>query len=58
MSVCLCVCLLTICEPGAHRGQKGELDPLDLELQIDGCEPHVGAGNGLRSERATRSLSH
>jgi hypothetical protein len=43
---CLHVCLHTICVPGAHRGQKRDLDlgSLELELQIAGHH-HVGTGN-------------
>lgn len=26
------VCLCAVCMPGAHRGQKGALDPLELEV--------------------------
>ena len=41
---CLPICMCTVCEPGACRGQKGALDPQELELQmVGGC--HVGAEN-------------
>lgn len=44
--------------PGAHRLQKRELDPLDLELQI--VVTHgVGTGSQLRSlARTTIALKH
>lgn len=42
--ICICVCMCTNCAPGALRGQRGTLDPLELELQtIMDC--YVGTGN-------------
>ena len=32
------VCMCITCVPGAHRGQKNALHPLELEFQIDGHE--------------------
>lgn len=40
MSVCLHVCVCTICVPSARGGQKNVPNPLDLELEV--C---VSAGN-------------
>lgn len=34
---CLHMCLYTMCVPGALRGQKKMLDPLELELQEHLC---------------------
>jgi hypothetical protein len=47
----LCVCVFfwhvgqcPVCMPGAHRGKKRALGPLDMVLQmVVGC--HVGPGN-------------
>lgn len=44
MSVCLPMCLYTVCMPGVHKGQKRALDPLKLDLQMT-VNFHVGAGN-------------
>jgi hypothetical protein len=44
MSGFLHVCMCTICVPGALGSQKGEMDPLELELWMV-VNHHVGAGN-------------
>ena len=40
---CLCVCIHS-CVPGACRGQKRALDPLELELGV-AVRHYVGTGN-------------
>lgn len=52
--------MCTNCAPGALRGQKGALDPLELELQtIMGC--YMGTGNRkldpLQEQQVLRHLS-
>ena len=44
MSVCVNVGMSTTWVPGAHRGQKRALDPLELELQTV-MSPSVGVRN-------------
>lgn len=60
-SFSLHVCLPTTCMPGAHRSQKRESVPLELELQVL-LGHQAGAGNGIRSCRRVASaltpLSH
>lgn len=35
--------MCNMCMPGAHRGQKKVMNPLELDL--DSCDHHVRAGN-------------
>lgn len=39
---CLRICLRIKCVPGAREGQKGVLDPLEVELQVV-VSLHVGS---------------
>ena len=39
-----CVCLCTMCAPGACNSKKKALDPLELELQVV-VSHHVGSVN-------------
>ena len=42
--LCLHICLFITCVPGAHRSQKRESDPLELEVQMV-VSYYVGPGN-------------
>lgn len=44
--------------PGTHRGQKVALDPLELEIQVDGCEPSSGGSNEPGSSGRAATALH
>lgn len=61
MSVCLHVCMCSVCGHDIHGGQKGVSDPLELEIKtLVGC--HMGAGNRpwvlCRSSQCSYPWSH
>lgn len=47
---CLLICMCNMHAPGAYRGQKRALDPLDLKV-------HVDNRNGSRSSARATTLS-
>jgi hypothetical protein len=56
--ILFCVCLCTICMPGACVGQKKELDLLELHLEM-AVSHHVGAweqNSGSLQEQQVSSL--
>lgn len=56
MSGFLHLCICTMCVPGAIGGQKGSMDPLELELWMV-VNHHVGAGNRTQVLSKTTELS-
>lgn len=44
MSLCLYVCICTMCIPGSHEGQKKVLNPLEVELPMV-VSHHFSAGH-------------
>lgn len=56
MSACLHVYMCVTCVPGAHKGQKRDLDPLELTLHIV-ISCHVGFGS-LQEQQVFLLLNH